>query len=439
MTTALFVTGLTGGIVSRALAQEEEPLDERERAMNAYVLLAEKKREAQLSPSVSSPETVKELKGYQKELLRFPQKDRFKFGQDTHYTYDTNISRLQIQREEGDSVFKINPFAQVNLSGQKTDLRFEYRWDRVYNAKIPASDTFNQEGTVRFARKILPKTDLSLNSRLNRSSVRSAGNDNKKIGWDNAHRTTFNYEYNPKLNLNFETNYLRTDFPDEKFDETSNYSFYLDPNFSLKLTSKSKMTLGYRWNFTRIPTESSDATTHEFRTGYSGRLTPKSTVSADFVYSLEDPDSAQASRSDQVRSSLGYVWQATKKTSLRTLYSNSFKHSLSDSVSGSNLLKKTTRTASDTLSFSVRVKLHRKLSTEFSFNGSHSRTKTRETGADNTRSRTFTFPFQLAFDIDLAKWFRLRLAYTYRHRIGNEHKTDQHRAHTWFVGCNVAV
>lgn len=419
----------------------ESPLTEREKAIGAFVALEEKKRtageEATMSP-VDKQAQLEQLKALQEELLRFPKKDRFKFGQDTHYTYDTNPNRLPIHQDKEDSTFRINPFAEVDLSGLKTDLRFEYRWNRQYNVKIPASDSFSQEGNLRFSRRILPKTTLSLNSRLTRNSVRSSGKDNKKVSWDMSQRATLNYELNRKINLNLEANYGRTDFINEDFDETSNYNFSLDPNLSLQLTPKSKITLGYRWRFTRIPTESSDATSHEFRAGYSGRLSPKSTISADVAWTRQNPDSAQAAKSDQFRSSFGYVWQATPKTSIRTLYSNSLEHSISDSISNRALLKKTTHTGSDTLSFSIRVRLHRKLSTEFSFNGTHNRTRTRETGKDNVRTRQFTFPFQFAMDLDLFRWLRMRLTYTYRHRIGDEHKTDQFRAHTFFVGANAA-
>lgn len=437
--TAFFIMVMAISFISDAEAENRTEITERERAMNAYVSLAEKKKETEAVPSTPSIETIEQLKKYEKELLRFPKKDRFRFGQDTHYTYDSNVSRLPIHHDKEDSTFKITPFAEVNLSGQKTDVRFEYRWDRTYNAKLPASDNFTQEGTLRFSRKILPKTEITLNDRLSRNSVRSAGMDNKKISWGNNHRVTLNYKYNPKLNLNLEANYTRTDFGHENFDETSNYNFSLDPNLSYSLTPKSKVTFGYRWNFSQIPTESSDATTHEIRTGYSGKLTPKSTLSADFSFNNQIPNSAQASRSRQAQGSLGYVWQATKKTSIRTLYSTSYSHSLSDSVSGSSILKTSTKSLSDSLSLSLRVRLHKKLTAEFSFKGAHAYSKTKKTGSLNTHTQTWTFPFQLAIDLDVKKWLRLRLTYTYHHQIGDERKTDENRAHTLFLGANVGI
>jgi len=286
----------------------------------------------------------------------------------------------------------------------------------------------------------MKKTTLSLNDRLTRTSTRAQGiDDGKKISWTNAHRAGLSYEYNPKLTLNFEANYSNTYLPHESFDETSSFSFDLDPNLLFRPTPKTRLTLGYRWSIARVHTEATDATTHVFRVGYSGEITPKSSVSADFSWTLQDPDSAQAAQSKQYSTVLGYIWQATRKTSLRISYSSSFKRSLSDSISSGQLLKSSTLTSSDTWSLSTLFRPHRKINTEFSFNGSHSHSKTKKTGSLNTRSRTFTFPFQAAVDYDLTRWLRLRLSYTYRHRIGNERKTDEARSHTWFVSTSVLL
>jgi len=437
--TALFIiSGLVVNPITGYAQQapDEEWQQERGEAMDALVAVQEKKR----SISETAGEgglLVEELKRYEKELLRFPKKDRLRFGHDADYTYDTNSQRLRVHNEEGNSTFRINPFVEYDLSGQKTDLKFEYRWNRQYNNNTPGSDTFSQEGNIRFARKVLPKTNLSINERLTRSSVRSSGKDNKKVSWDNASRATINYDLNPKIQINLEANYTRLFFVNEDFDETGTREFQLDPNVVLQLTPKTRVTLGYRWSLPRVHTEATDTVNHEFRISYSGKITPKSTLSADVSFTQKDPNSAQVGSSDKIASSLGYLWQATPKTSLRFLYSNSMELAVSDSISSGNLLKSEVRTTSDSWSLSIRWRPYRKVNTEFSFAPSHSHSKTKKTGDANTRSRSFTFPFQLGFDVDLTRWLRLRLTYTYRHKIGNEPKTDENRAHTWFVGSNV--
>jgi len=444
LVTAFFLNQGPDSVVLAGVDPGERYREEREKAMETEIAVAEGKRLGErVTPPLPevAPEEIKRLK---KELLRLPKKRRFRFGGDFDMTYDSNPSNVAaIHHEEGDTTFNLNPSAEVNLSGRRTDLRFEFRESNRYNVKrgrTPGNDTVTQEGRIRFGRKILKKVTLSLNDRLSRASSRVEGiDDGKKITWVNSHRTALSYDYHPKLTLNFEVNYSRTDFPHENFDETTTDSLELDPNLIFKPTKKTQITMSYRKGLARIHTESSNANTHIFRIGYSGKLSAKSSLSADFSWTLQDPNSAQASDSKQYLTNLGYIWQATRKTSIRLSYSNSFQRSLSDSISGGALLKSTTLTSSDTWGLSTRLRPHRKINTEFSFNPSHSHTNTKKTGSDNARSRTFTFPFQMAIDYNLARWVRLRFSYTYRHRIGNERKSDEARSHTWLVSTNVAL
>lgn len=441
LVTALF---LNQGREARVLAgvdPGERYGEEREKAMEAQISIVERKlgEKRVPSPVEIAPQEIEQLK---KELLRFPKKKRFRYGGDFDMTYDSNPSGLGIHHEEGDTTFNLIPFMEVDLSGRHTDLRFEFRENNHYNVKRsvnPGNDTISQEGKIRFQRKVMKKTTLSLNDRLNRMSSRVQGiDDGTKVSWANSHRAGLSYAYNPKITLNFEVNFSSTTFPHENFDETSSRSLDLNPNLIFKLTKKTQISLGYQNSRSMIHTESSDATSHIFRVGYSGKLSAKSSLSADFAWTIQDPNSAQASNSKQYSTNLGYIWQPTRKTGVRLSYSNSFQRAISDSISGASLLKSTTLTSSDSWGLSTRLRLHRRIDAEFSFSPSHSHSKTKKTGADNTRSRTFTFPFQVAIDYNLARWLRLRFSYTYRHKIGDERKTDETRSHTWLVSSNVA-
>lgn len=465
--TAFFLKVISGGGLPLVFADEggaAEWVRAREAAMAAVLnrlgageeaftglpLAMEEKQEIKkASPKAGRKEKKKEdeavslvLQRYQKELLRFPKRDRLSYGGDLDMTYDNNVNRNVIRSEEGDTLFRMAPFVKLDLGSRKTDLAVEFRSSHSYNAKVPEGgrDVLRLEGTLRAGRKFGKKTTVSLNDRLSSTLVRheEIDDDGKKVSYDNSHRLSVNHPMNRKLTLNFEADYSRTDFPHELFDQDGSRTVQLDPNLFFNLTPKTRISLGYRWSVSRNRTESSDKTTHEFRVGYSGKITGKSSLQIDLSQAFDDPDSAQAARADRTTVSTAYIWQATPKTSLRVLYSNSFTHSISDSVSGANLLKTTTRSASDSLSTSVRFRLNRKTSTEFSFDGSHSHSKTRQTGADNTRSRTWTFPFQGAVDFTLTRWLRFRFAYTYRHQIGNE-DSNEHRAHTWFFGSNVSL
>lgn len=459
--TALFLTLIFGlrnvaraGPAQSGAGAGEEWTKAREAAMNAEVLKLEEgggdskrrptskkqKEEPKDKQDKKQQEISEELKKYQRELLRFPKRDRLSFGGDFSMTYDNNLNRNVIRSEEGDTFFHLVPFVKLDLGSRKTDFVVEFQPSRDYYVKVPEGKDFKKfEVTVRTGRKIGKKTTLSLNDRLTATIRRDAeiDDDGKKVQYDNAHRLSLNHTLNRKLSLNFGADYNQTYLPHENFDQDSNSSVQLDPNLFFNLTPKTRLSLGYRWSISRSRTEASDKTAHEVRWGYSGKITGKSSLQVDLSYALDDPDSAQAAKADRMTLSTAFLWQVTPKTSLRLLYSNSPSISISDSLSGSDLLKSSTRSVSDSFSTSLRFRLNRMISTELSFDGAHSHSKTKKTGADNTRSRTWVFPFQGSVDLTLTKWLRLRFSYTYRHQIGNE-ESNEFRAHTWFFGSNAA-
>ena len=408
------------------------------KAMEAEIL-AQENRLTKGRGSIREPQEVqKELESLQKELLAFPKKRRIRLGGDFDMTFDTNADRKPAggKEEEDDTFFHLNPIVQMDLSGKRTNLQTEVRVGHQYSAKRPQIDTSNIEGTVRFGRKINRLT-ISLNDRLNRDAIRVEGRDNKRIRWDTSHHAALNYDLGRKFSINLENDYTRQDFPQDFFEDNSTYSFSLDPNVFYQITPKTRLSAGYNWTFNRIRQKTSDNTTHGFRVGYFGKITGKSSVSADVGINLQTPDSADSTTSRQLQSSLGYIWQISPKTSLRLLYSNAIQRAVADSVGTDELIQTTTHTVSDTVSFSLRFRLHRKVSSQFSFDGSHSSSRASTDDDPISRARTFTLPFQIAIDYDLAKWIRLRLTYTFRYQFGNE-AADELRAHTWFVGTNLS-
>ena len=415
--------------IAKEIDPEKAKNQERIRAMNEALKSVSKPH---------PPEEVREeeLKRYKSELLRRPKRKRLSIGYDTDATYMTNRSGAKIHYEKGNSGFHIIPSVSWDFSKRKTDMKLEYRWNRFYNNKTPEADNFSQELSFRGSRKIFRKTTLSLNDRLTRNSVRVANFDNKKIDFNNSHRQSLSYEFNPKLSFNLETNHTSTAFVDENFDQDGSLDFQIDSNAAFQLTRKTRVTAGYQLSNPRSHAHTSDVTNHGLRFGYSGKITPKSSISADFSWTIQDPIKAQASNSKKYSSSVSYLWQMTPKTGLRLIYSNSYSYAISDSVSGRALLKSVNYSSSNTWGMSVRFRAHRRINAEFSFNPSHADSKTKQTGAANTKSRSFTFPIQVGLDIELWRGIRFRLTYTYRHKIGDEMKTDENRTHTWFAGTN---
>ena len=447
LVTAFFLGTFTSPVAgaegdpAKEIDTEKTGDQERMKAMEAALMLqAGETKETGTeagSSQVQQEVPVEDLKRYQKELLHRPKKRRIHVGYDTDMTYINNRSGAPIHYEKGNTAFRINPSISLDLGKKKTDMKLEYRWNRLYNDKTPESDNFSQELSFRAGRKIFRKITLSLNDRLSRSSVRVAGFDDKKINFDNSHRQALSYDFNSKLTLNFETNYTSTVFPNENWDDQGTFDFQMSPNLAFQLTRKTRLTAGYQNSRPQSHPKTSDVTNHVFRMGYSGKITPKSSLSADFSWTIQDPTSATASNAKKYSTSASYLWQMTSKTSLRFSYSNSYSHSISDSVSGSALFKTVSYSNSDSWGSNVRFRLHRKINAELSFNPSHSHSTTKKTGNANTHSRSFTFPFQVGLDLDLRKGFRVRLTYTYQHKIGDEMKTDENRTHTWFVGTNL--
>ena len=437
------------------LAKETDPErandEERTKAMEAALRLQEGKSKNKdlnaaiqgLSKKENSVEEVvmEDLQRQEyRELLRRPKRKRFRFGYDTDMTYTTNRSGAAIHYEKGNTTFRVNPSASVDLSKKKTEMRLEYRWNRTYNDKTsiaPGSDNFSQELSFRAGHKIFRKLTLTLNDRLTRNSVRVQSFDNKKVSFDNSHRQGLSYEYNPKLSLNLETSVASTAFVHENWTPGDSHDWQIDSNLSFQLTRKTRLTAGYRMSNPRSYAKSSDATNHAFRFGYSGKITPKSSVSADFSWTIQDPASAQASRSKKYSASASYLWQATAKTGIRFIYSNSYSLALSDSLSNRALFKTSSYASSNSWGISIRFRPYRRINTEFSFSPSHSDSRTKKTGDANTKSRDFIFPIQAGLDLEIWRGIRLRLTYTYKHKIGDEMKTDENRTHTWFAGTNV--
>jgi len=398
-----------------------------------------KEAEALLSPEEKAA-LEEERQRLGRELLQFPKRDRLQLGGDFDITYDTNPQRLPVHHEEGDTLFRLRPFVQFNLSGPKTDVRAEFSVTREYHAKEAELDSgLTLEGRTRIGRKITKKTLLSLNDRLSMRSTREEGMDDNSLSLENFHRQALNYAFSRKLSFNIESVYTRTDFQHENFDQDASISYRLEPSIFYQPTAKTRFSLGVVWGFNRFRTKTADTNTQEIRFGYFGELTPKSSVSADIAYSHQDPEAFEASKTDRIISTMAYVWQATRKTSVRVLYSHNYQTSTSDLPGVGRFANTTTYDNSDTLSVSLRFRPVRKISTELSFDGNHTRNLTHFNGTKSAERRLWLFPAQVALDYQLARWIRLRLSYTYTYQVGDERKIDQFRAHTWFIGSNVNI
>jgi hypothetical protein len=410
--------------------------------LESQAWLETKKMQAESLSDEQKKALEEERQRFGRALLEGPRKDRLLLGGDFDMTYDSNPLRLPIHHVEGDTLFRLRPFAQIDLSGKKSDVRLEVSVTREYHAKRSEDDAgLTLEGRFRFGRKITKRTLLSLNDRLSMRSERieNPPMDDNSLSLENFHRQALNYAFSRKVSLNLESVYTRTDFQHEHFDQDQTISYRLEPSIFYQPTPKTRFSLGTVWGFDRVRTKTSDTNTVEVRFGYFGQLTPKSSVSADIAYGHQDPEAFEATKTDRIISTMGYVWQATRKTSIRLLYSHNYQTGTSDLPGTSAFANTTTYDNSDTLSISLRFRPVRKISTELSFDGNHTRNLTHFNGTKSAERRLWLFPVQVAMDYQLARWVRLRLAYTYTYQVGDERKVDEFRAHTWFIGSNVNI
>jgi hypothetical protein len=366
-------------------------------------------------------------------------RERILLGGDFDMTYDSNPNRLPIHHVEGDTLFNVRPFGQLNLGGRKTDARLEVSVQRLYHAKVAEDDSFALEGRFRFGRKIAKKTMVSLNDRLTMGMTREPGMDDNSLSLDEFHRQAINYIVTPKVSINVESIYGRNDFQHENFDQNASITYRLEPSLFFQITPKTRFSLGYSWGFNRARTKASDQDINEIRFGYFGQLTGKSSLSTNVTYQHGDPMAAEAAKSDSLITSFNYIWQATSKLTVRSLYSHAYSTNSSDQPGVGFFANTGTYNNSDTLSLSLRLRALRKLTPELSFNGIHTREHTHFNGTKSAERRRWLFPVQIAIDYQLARWIRLRFAYTFTYQVGDERKFDEFRAHTWFFGSNVTL
>ena len=104
---------------------KEETKAQLERADQMRETLKAREGETAKAKGLEREALSREMETLKKELLQLPKRDRFRFEADGKYRYDSNIERRPIREEKGDSVFNAGSAALFDLSGRKTDLRFE--------------------------------------------------------------------------------------------------------------------------------------------------------------------------------------------------------------------------------------------------------------------------------------------------------------------------
>ncbi len=411
--------------------------------------LKNKEKQLRSLQGADSEEVNQEIEDLKRQLLSLPKRDRFQIELVEDFKYDSNIQRRIIRDEKGDSVFESTGTALFDLSGRKTDLRFELAGKKQWNIHFSENDTWLIEERLRSRRKWFKKLQASANSIFTRTNSKTVEIDAAKIRYDTGNQISVNYPFSQKLSFNSTFGLSKRIFPQEAFDQDSGWEVTAAPAAFWNFTPKSRISLGYTFGASRSQIKTGDTNSHQVDLGYFGQVTRKSSASLTTSFQHQQPRSRDTAESNTVTAGIGYIWQLTPKTQMTIQFIRSLQNSTSNLTSGEvDGNSTTTRTDShftnDSLSFSLNSRLTRKLTAILTFNGSHVGT-TATTSSDaiqnelneETETAQYGIPVSLQFAYVFARWLRVTSAYTFSYRTGNE-RTDKNRSHLWQTTATIS-
>lgn len=377
-----------------------------------------------------------DLEALKSQLLQMPTRDKFQLEINGDYAYDSNISRQVPRSEKGDSVFNAGSTATFDLSGKKTDLRFELAAKRQWNIIFSEKDQLVLEERLRTRRKFFSRLNTSVNSRAARTNTKTIEIDNNKIRYDLNNQMSFNFPFSKKLSLNASFASVKRLFPQEAFDQDSGWQVTASPSAFWSITPKSRVSLGYSFGASRSRIKSGDTNSHDVNIGYFGKITRKSSASINLAYAKQVPRSTDTAESRTITIGAGTLWQMSPKTQISVQYIRALQNSTSELASGevdgtNTVTRVDTHFKNENFSVSFNSRLKRKLSAVLTAAITHTRNKTFSDAVDDSvETRQFSFPLSAAVTYTVRKWMHLNFSYAFNFRTGNE-KFDTSRAHTW--------
>lgn len=413
----------------KQLLDAEEAL----RAMNALDKASAK------VPQTASEETAESLTKDQiaelrQKLLGVQKKDRWRFGVDGDHSYNSNNNGATPRNEKGDHQWNLTGNVQYNFGGKKTDMGLELRGTKNWNLINSTNDTWQVEERLRSRRKFFKKTNVTANSRIARHNSKTLEIDSNKIRWDASNQMSTNYAFSPKLSLNLDAASQKRLFLQEAFDQDSGWQATANPSGFWNLTPKSRISFGYGAGANRNRLKAGNSNSSDFKIGYFGQVTRKSSASVDVSLSRQD-----SYKSDSVATTLtfgaGYIWQMRPKVQTTVQLTRGFSNTTSESVTGGTddtaVVTKTDNYAvNDNLALSLNYRMASKITLSGSAGVSHTRTKNFTDDLKDAETRIFTFPFTTTIALNLTSWLSMNFRYNFSFKTGDE-KADTSRVHTW--------
>jgi hypothetical protein len=364
------------------------------------------------------------------QLLQLPKRDRFRIELDGQYRFDSNPNRMSIyENEKSDSIFDVYEANLFDLSGRKTDLRFEVNTGRQWNVAFSDKDFSGVEERIRYRRKYFKKITHSVNSAISRQNQKTVEINSEKVRWDSQQTTAFNYAFSNKLSINTQFEAIHRYFSTKAFKRDSYWEASAAPSVFWNFTPKSRISAGYRLGTNRIRSKVGNANSHEIHLGYFGRVTRKSSISADLAVGHQTPKSTETDSINSYTIGLGYIWQMTPKTQIFTQIIRNVQNTTSNAIVNSDQVTKTdTHFTNESLSVSLNTRLNRKLSAVLTMTASHPKTSVQKGGDEDNETQQFEFPMSFTINYYLRRWVSLSLGYTFVYRLADEHP-DEYRDH----------
>jgi hypothetical protein len=382
-----------------------------------------------------------QIEDLKQQLLQLPKRDRFAVQLSGGYVYDSNSNRDIPEQENDDSNFATDATLLFDLSGKKTDLRFEVAGGKQWSYEYPEKDSWVVEERLRVRRKYFKKISHAGHSKISRHNSKSIEINGEKIRWDSQQNQSFNYTMTRKLSINSEFASSQRYFAHETFDQDSSWDAMAAPSIFWSVTPKSRFAMGYQIATTKIRTKVGNANAHEIHMGYFGKVTRKSSMSLDVAFSHQQPKSLETATSNTVTTGIGYVLQMTAKTQGVLQLIRALQNTTSDSAGfNTDGVEQASKTdahyANTSLSLSVNSRLTRKLTTVINFSASYFQSKVSKTGDEDTEAEQLSFPVGVSINYVLSRWVKLVAGYTFAYRMGNE-KFDHFKAHIFNTAMNV--
>ena len=418
----------------------EEEKKKQEQADEMAVTLKQKTKEVKKAKAEQKEVLNEEIENLKKQLLSLPKRDRFKMEFDGSHTFDTNINRMTLfEGENNDSVFDASAIALFDLSGRKTDLRFDVAGQKQWNIKFPEKDIKGGQETLRFRRKYFRKITSAIQSRIGRENSKTVEINSEKVRWDSTQTAVMNYAFSPKLSINTDTSLTHRIFPQEAFDQDSSWETSSAPSFFWQPTPKSRISSGYKIAQNRIRTKVGNTVSHEIHIGYFGQVTRKSSASIDLSAGYQAPREQTTAVVKTFSTGIGYIWQWTPKTQLTVQLLRSIQNSTSNAVGTSidaaagndtQVVKTDSYFTNNSATLALNTRLNSRLKAVLNWNVFLSTTHTQASGKSDTDTAQWGFPVSITLTYFVKRWVTLTSSYTYSYRLGNE-KDDRNRASIW--------